>query len=56
VVRLIGVPREFLLVKYFNGHHATTQNVDTSPARLMGLQERTTALRHGGDSKEEGPS
>jgi hypothetical protein len=54
VVHLIGVPRGFILVKYFNGHHATTQNVDTLPAGLIGLQERTIALRHEGDSKEEG--
>jgi hypothetical protein len=53
-VHLIGVPRGFLLVKYFSGHHATTQNVDTLPAGLIGLQERTIVLRHEGDAKEEG--
>jgi hypothetical protein len=43
-------------VKYFSGHHATTQIVDTLPVGLIGLKERTMALRHEGDSKEEGPT
>jgi hypothetical protein len=56
VVRLIGVPRGFLLVKHFNGHHETMQNVDTLPAGLIALQERTIVLRYEGDSKKEGPT